>query len=317
MDGPAIQADGLGRDYGSTRALESLDLAVPPRAIVGLLGPNGAGKTTTMLLLATLLTPSRGIARVLGHDIVRERRQIRRRLGLVFQEPSIDGLLTIQENLRFAARLAGLDGAAGRRAVDDVLDRTGLAARASQPGRQLSTGWRRLADLARAIVHRPDVLILDEPTVGLDPEHRDRAWSLLDAERSKRGATILFSTHYLTEAEGCDCVVLLAGGRAVGADTPTALRATVGERVVEVEGPDAGRLVSELQDLVDVRVTIKTERGYRVGVVGSSEGLTKLAAFGSRLVRFTVRPATLDDVYFAQTQAAGSYPSAKLVKESA
>jgi hypothetical protein len=111
--------------------------------------------------------------------------------------------------------------------------------------------------------------------------------------------------------------VLLAGGRAVGAETPTALRATVGERVVEIEGPGAGRLVSELQDLVDVRVTIKTERGYRVGVVGSSEGLTKLAAFESRLVRFTVRPATLDDVYFARTQAAGSHPSAKLVEESA
>lgn len=314
---PAIEAVGLGRDYGTTRALDALGLVVPSGAIVGLLGPNGAGKTTTMLLLATLLTPSRGVARVFGHDVARERAAIRRRLGLVFQEPSIDGLLTVEENVRFAARLAGLSGARAKHSVADVLARTGLTERASQPARHLSTGWRRLTDFARAIVHRPDLLILDEPTVGLDPEHRDRAWRLLETERRERGTTILFSTHYLAEAEGADRVVLLANGRTAGADTPAALKATVGDSVIEVEGPDADRVVPALHDLVDVRLTIKTERGYRVGVAGSREGLTKLAGVTPRLVRLAIRPVTLDDVYFAQTQPAGvERPPGRLVGET-
>jgi ABC-2 type transport system ATP-binding protein len=302
---PAIEAGGLGRDYGATRALDGLDLVVPPGAIVGLLGPNGAGKTTTMLLLATLLRPSRGRARVFGHDITRGRPAIRRRLGLVFQEASIDGLLTVQENLLFAARLAGLGTAAARRAVADVMARTGLTDSASRPARHLSTGWRRLTDLARALVHRPDLLILDEPTVGLDPEHRDRAWRLLDAERRERGTTILFSTHYLAEAEGCDRVVLLANGKSVGSDTPAALKATLGDEVIEIEGPGAPCLLEALRDLVNVRLVIRTERGYRIGVVGHTVGLASLGAMPPALVRFTIRPATLDDVYFALTAPAG------------
>ena len=302
----AIEAVGLGRDYGSVRALDALDLEVPQGALVGLLGPNGAGKTTTMLLLGTLLRPSRGTARVFGYDSAREYAAVRRRLGLVFQEVSIDGLLTVAENLRFAARLAGLGGARARRAVAEALERTGLGGRALQPARQLSTGWRRLTDIARAMLHRPDLLILDEPTVGLDPEHRERTWKLLDAERRERGTTILFSTHYLAEAEPCDHVVLLANGRAVSAGTPAALKASFGEEAVEIEGPDGDRLLSALGDRVSVRATIKTERGYRVGICGSRDRLAELAGVTPKLNRFAVRPVTLEDVYFARTQAAGA-----------
>jgi ABC-2 type transport system ATP-binding protein len=305
---PAIEAKGLGRDYGDTRALHALDLTVPPGAIVGLLGPNGAGKTTTMLLLATLLKPSRGSARVLGKDIVRERAAVRQRLGLVFQEASIDGLLTVEENLLFAARLSGLGGERATRAVTDVAARTGLTAKRGQPARQLSTGWRRLTDLARALVHRPEILILDEPTVGLDPEHRDRVWRLIENERSERGTTILFSTHYLAEAETCDHVVMLAHGRTSGAGTPSALKATIGDEVVEIEGPEAGQVASQLRSLAPVRATIKTERGYRVGLSAGHDALTKLAGLMPRAMRCTIRPATLDDVYFAETQRRAADP---------
>jgi ABC-2 type transport system ATP-binding protein len=303
---PAIEAVGLGRDYGSTKALDTLDLVVPAGAIVGLLGPNGAGKTTTMLLLGTLLSPSRGVARLFGQDVTRARAGIRHRLGLVFQEATLDGLLTVQENLLFAARLSGLSGRTARGAVADILARTGLSDRATQPARQLSTGWRRLVDLARAMVHRPDLLILDEPTVGLDPEHRDRAWRLLETERRERGTTIVFSTHYLAEAEGCDRVVLLANGRSVGSDRPAALKAMLGDEVVEIEGPDAHHLLAALQESVNVRITIKTGRGYRVGIVGRRDGLVKLGGLAPGVVRFTIRPATLDDVYFARTQGASA-----------
>jgi ABC-type multidrug transport system ATPase subunit len=304
---PAIEAEGLGRDYGTTRALDALDLRVLSGGIVGLLGPNGAGKTTTMLLLATLLKPTRGRARVFGADVLRDRTAVRRRLGLVFQEATVDGLLTVEENLLFGARLVGLGGAVAREAVAAAIARTGLEARARQQARELSTGWRRLADLARALVHHPDLLVLDEPTVGLDPEHRERIWTLLQRERTERGTTILFSTHYLAEAEPCDRVVLLAGGRVVGDDTPPALKATVGEEVIEIDGidgPDAERLLSAVRDLVAVRQTIRTDRGFRIGVSGSREQLARLAAAAPAWARLSIRPASLDDVYFARTQGA-------------
>jgi ABC-2 type transport system ATP-binding protein len=300
--GPAIETVGLGRDYGATRALDSLQLTVARGASVGLLGPNGAGKTTTMLVLATLLSPSRGTARLLGHDLIVDRPAIRRRLGLVFQEPCIDGLLTVEENLLFAARLAGLPGRDARTAVHEALDRTRLGERAAQLGRQLSGGWRRLADIARALVHRPALLILDEPTVGLDPEHRDRLWTILEDERRARGTTILFSTHYLTEAEACDHVVLLARGAAVAEGSPGALKATVGSDVAEIEGADAERLLAAARAAGVVRTAQRTERGYRIGLSGPREPVTALAAAMPGISRFAFRPPTLEDVYFECTR---------------
>ena len=301
-DGPAILAMGLGRDYDRVRALDALSLEVPAGALVGLLGPNGAGKTTAMLLLGTLLAPSRGSARIFGHDVERERRAVRRRLGLVFQETSVDGLLTVEENLRFAGRLAGLGGRDLRAAVAGAIDRGGLASRAGQPARQLSGGWRRLADIARATLHRPDVLILDEPTVGLDPEHRELIWRTLATERRERGTTILFSTHYLAEAEPADRVVLLARGRAVADDTPAALRAAVGAEVADIEGPGAERLVRALRGLGATATVLRTERGYRVGVGGPREPIVELAGAAPGIERLAIRPATLEDAYFARTR---------------
>lgn len=299
----AIAAEGLGRDYGATRALDALDLRVPVGSLVGLVGPNGAGKTTAMLLLATLLAPSRGSARVFERDVTRDRAGVRRLLGLVFQEPSIDGLLTVEENLLFAGRLAGIGGEAARAAVQQTMARTGLAARAGQPARQLSGGWRRLVDIARATLHRPALLILDEPTVGLDPEHRDRMWSLLDAERRERGATILFSTHYLSEAEPADRVVMLARGSVVADAPPAALRAELGDQVAEIDGPGADALVAGLRAAGLVVMAHRAERGWRVGLTGSRERVTELAATAPGIARLAIRPPTLEDVYFGRTQA--------------
>jgi ABC-2 type transport system ATP-binding protein len=299
---PAIEAAGLGRDYGAVRALEGLDLTVPRGSTVGLLGPNGAGKTTAMLLLATLLSPSRGTARVLGHDVVRDRRAVRRRLGLVFQETTVDGLLTVEENLLFAARLAGLGGRLARAAVSDAIERAGLTARARQPARELSGGWRRLADVVRSTLHQPDLLILDEPTVGLDPEHRDAVWALLGAQRRTHGTTVLFSTHYLTEAEPADRVVLLAGGQVVADDAPGALRAELGEEIAEIEGPGAERLARAIRGLGAARVVLQVGRGIRAGIMGQREPVVELAGGAPGIERFTLRQTTLEDVYFARTQ---------------
>ena len=298
----AIEAEGLGRDYGDVRALAGLDLAVPPGAVVGLLGPNGAGKTTAMLLLSTLLSPSRGAARVFGHDVVRERAAVRARLGLLFQETSVDGLLTVEENLLFAARLVGLGGRLARAAVADTIARIGLTSRARRPARELSGGWRRLLDIARVTLHQPDLLILDEPTVGLDPEHRETIWALLDRQRREHGTTILFSTHYLAEAEPSDRVVLLAQGRVVADDSPATLSAELGEQMAEIDGPGAERLARALRGLGSARAVLRTGRGFRVGIAGEREPIVELAARASGIERFALRSTTLEDVYFARTQ---------------
>jgi ABC-2 type transport system ATP-binding protein len=298
----AIEATGLGRDYGEVHALEALDLAVSRGSVVGLLGPNGAGKTTAMLLLGTLLSPTRGAATIFGHDVVGERRAVRRRLGLLFQETTVDGLLTVEENLLFAARLAGLGGRLARPAVRDAMARTGLAPMARRPARELSGGWRRLTDLVRATLHQPDLLILDEPTVGLDPEHRDAVWTLLDAQRRTHGTTVLFSTHYLAEAEPADRVVLLARGRVVADDTPGALRAELGDEIAEIEGPGAERLARAIRGLGAARVVLRTGRGIRAGIIGQREPVVELAGGAPGIERFTLRPTALEDVYFARTQ---------------
>ncbi|MEZ0333346.1 MAG: ABC transporter ATP-binding protein [Gemmatimonadales bacterium] len=301
----AVESRGLGRDYGEVRALDALDLSVARGGLVGLLGPNGAGKTTAMLLLATLLSPSRGSARIFDQDVVRDRRAVRRRLGLVFQETSVDGLLTVEENLLFAARLAGIGGRLAHAAVADAIARCGLAERAKQPARQLSGGWRRLVDIARATLHQPDLLILDEPTVGLDPEHRERVWSILASLRRERETTVLFSTHYLTEAEPADLVLLLSRGRVVADDTPAALRATVGAEVAEIEGPGAERLARALRGLGAAMSLLRTERGFRVGLTGPREPAVELAGSAAGIERFSFRPTSLEDVYFARTTAGG------------
>jgi ABC-type multidrug transport system ATPase subunit len=299
---PAIVTEGLGRDYGSVRALDALNLEVPVGALVGLLGPNGAGKTTAMLLLATLLAPTRGRAFVLGDDVVRARAPVRRRLGLVFQEASVDGLLSVEENLRFAGRLAGLGGRKLGTAVAGAIERAGLGSRAAQPARELSGGWRRLVDVARATLHQPELLILDEPTVGLDPEHRELIWAILAAERRERGTTVLFSTHYLAEAEPADRVVLLAHGRAVADAEPATLRAAVGTEVAEIEGPGAERLVRALRGLGATAVVLQTERGFRVGITRDREAAIELATAAPGIERLALRPATLEDAYFAHTR---------------
>ncbi|MGH7499171.1 MAG: ABC transporter ATP-binding protein, partial [Gemmatimonadales bacterium] len=275
---PAIEADRLGRDYDGVRALGSLNLVVPRGSLVGLLGPNGAGKTTAMLLLATLLAPTRGSAHIFGLDTRTRRSAVRRRLGLVFQETSVDGLLTVEENLLFAARLAGLGGKAASAAVAGAIADAGLGSRISQLARQLSGGWRRLVDVARATMHRPELLILDEPTVGLDPEHRERIWAILDAQRRQHGTTILFSTHYLTEAEPADRVVLLARGEVVADGAPTELRATVGDEVAEIDGAGAAGVVALLRERGAAVSVRKTERGFRVGLGGGRVRPMELAA---------------------------------------
>jgi ABC-2 type transport system ATP-binding protein len=299
----AVAAEGLGRDYGTTRALDALTLRVAAGQLVGLLGPNGAGKTTAMLLLATLLRPTRGTALVFGHDVTLARRAARERLGLVFQEPTVDPFLTVRENLDFAAALSGLDRRQARDAIALAIERMGLASVAGRRARELSGGWRRLADIARATLHAPGLLILDEPTVGLDPEHRAALWHFLDVLRRDQSTAVLFSTHYLAEAESADDVVLLAGGKVVDRGAPAELMRPFGTSLLEADGPGTSALVATLEARNLTRLVVRTPTGCRIGLEAHREQALELAGATVGITRALLRSPSLEDVYFARTGA--------------
>ena len=233
MTTPAIAARGLGKDFGAVQALDALDLDVAEGEFFAVLGPNGAGKTTAVHLWATLLRPSRGSARVLGHDVVREGLAVRRRIGLVFQEPTLDRDLSVLENLRFAARLWDLPAPVAGPRIEALLDQFDLAARRDVPVRALSGGQRRAADIARGLLAEPRLLFLDEPTAGLDPHVRRSLWESIHRLRVERGVTVLLTTHYVEEAEPCDRVALLHRGRLAALGTPAELKRRAGTDTLE------------------------------------------------------------------------------------
>jgi len=228
MTAAAILARGLGKDFGALRALDRLDLEVGEGEFFGLLGPNGAGKTTAVHLLSTLLVPSRGTARVAGHDVTHEGLAVRRGIGLVFQDTTLDRDLTVAENLRFAARLWSLPDRVARPRIDTLLRQFELLERRDDPVRTLSGGMRRAADIARGILHEPRILFLDEPTAGLDPRARRSLWDRIRGLRAASGVTVLLTTHYVEEAEPCDRVAVLDHGRLVALGTPADLKRAAG-----------------------------------------------------------------------------------------
>ncbi len=233
MTTPAVEARGLGKDFGTLRALDSLDLDVRAGEFFALLGPNGAGKTTVVHLLATLLVPTRGSARVLGQDIMRAGLAVRRGIGLVFQEPTLDRDLSVVENLRFAARLWDLPTRVAEPRINELLDQFGLVPRRDVPVRALSGGQRRSADIARGLLAEPRAMFLDEPTAGLDPLARRALWETIHRLRAERGVTVFLTTHYVEEAEPCDRVALLDHGRLAALGTPAELKRRAGTRTLE------------------------------------------------------------------------------------
>ena len=230
---PAIEARGLGKDFGPLRALDALDLDVAAGEFFALLGPNGAGKTTAVHLFATLLHPTRGSARVLGHDVVRDGVAVRRGIGLVFQEPTLDRDLSVVENLHFAARLWDLPARVAEPRITALLEQFGLAPRRDVLVRTLSGGQRRSADIARGLLPEPRTLFLDEPTAGLDPHARRALWDSIHRLRAERGVTIVLTTHYVEEAEPCDRVALLDRGRLAAIGTPAELKRRAGTTTLE------------------------------------------------------------------------------------
>jgi ABC-2 type transport system ATP-binding protein len=262
----AVEARGLTRRFGSLVAVDAIDLSVDEGEIFGLLGPNGAGKTTTIRMLITLLKPTAGSAQVAGHDVVRDAQEVRRSIGYVPQLLSADGTLTGYENVLVSARLYHLPPSERRPRIEAALERVGLADVAGHLVREYSGGMIRRLEVAAAMLHRPPVLFLDEPTVGLDPVARDTVWAHIRELRDVEGTTVLLTTHYMEEAdELCDRVAIMDHGRIAASGSPGDLKAAIGPDATldDVFTAHAGRGIDTGGGYRDVARTRRTAR--RVG----------------------------------------------------
>src|ERR671929_352685 len=245
---PAIEVRDLQKSFGEVEAVRGVSFQVATGEVFGFLGPNGAGKTTTINMLCTLAKPSAGRATVAGHDVVRERDDVRRNIGLVFQDPTVDSYLTAEQNLRLHAELYGVEVAVVRPRMRQVLEMVGLWERRDSPVRTFSGGMRRRLEIARGLMHSPRVLFLDEPTLGLDPQTRSSIWRYIAELRQTEHITIFMTTHYMDEAEMCDRIAIMDRGEIVALDTPEALKAEVGADRVRIQTDDDEAAIAALDE---------------------------------------------------------------------
>lgn len=301
---PAVVARGLRKRYGQTVALDGLSFEVPAGSVTGLLGPNGSGKTTTVAILSTALRPNGGEALVCGLDVVSQAAEVRRRIGFAGQFAAVDANLTGRENLRLIGRLSRLTRREARQRCDELLDLFGLSDAADRTVRTYSGGMRRRLDVAAALVHRPPVLFLDEPTTGLDPESRRQLWRMV-GDLVRGGATMLLTTQYLEEADAlADRVVIIDHGRVVEQGTPHALRQRVGSAVVQLTYRDESSAVQAERALAGPYSPERHGAVVRVsGAEGSSAvvGVVRALGHAPDPVAVEIREPTLDDVFLALT----------------
>jgi ABC-2 type transport system ATP-binding protein len=298
---PAIEVSGLRKSFGEVEAVRGVSFEVAAGEVFGFLGPNGAGKTTTINMLCTLARPDGGSARVAGHDVVLERDDVRRHIGLVFQDPTLDGYLTGAQNLRLHAELYGVQ----RNLIDprmrQVLEMVGLWERRDAQVMTYSGGMRRRLEIARGLMHSPRVLFLDEPTIGLDPQTRASIWSYIAELQRSEGITIFMTTHYMDEAEFCDRIAIMDHGEIVVLDTPTALKAAVGADRVRIQTEDDGAAIAALGKRFGIDATI-AEGAVSFFVAAGEEFVPRLfAELGVPIKSVSVSRPTLDDVFMTHT----------------
>ena len=301
MSSPAIQIEHVSHCYGARRALDDVGLTINCGEVFALVGPNGGGKTTLFRLLATLVPLQQGQIRILGRDLSRAAAAVRRQLGVVFQAPSLDRQLTVRENLRHQGHLYGLWGAKLRSRSDELLAALDLASRADDRVETLSGGLKRRVEIAKCLLHEPAVLLLDEPSTGLDPAVRGDLWAYLQNLRQRAGVTVVLTTHLLDEADKADRIGILHQGRLAALDSPAALRATVGGDAINIAAADPQRLSAAIRErwgldarVVDGQVRLEQPRGH--------EWIARLVeAFGDEIVSITLGKPSLEDVFVART----------------
>src|SRR5215470_7428475 len=323
MAAPAIEADGLVKNFGDVEAVKGVSFEVPEGRVLGVLGPNGAGKTTSVRMLTTLLRPDGGTARVLGVDVRKDPQQVRANIGLAGQYAAVDENLTGRENLVLVGKLAHLDGDEIDARAHELLEQFALEHAADRISRTYSGGMRRRLDLAAALVHRPPVLFLDEPTTGLDPSGRSDLWSLI-GQLVADGTTVLLTTQYLEEADRlADTIVVINDGRIIAEGTAVELKASLGSTVVEIrvtDAKDAQRAAARLQriapaDVLDGRRTLAVKVPDKGPAV--QEVLRLLDADAIVAESLAIREPTLDDVFLQLTgHAVGTGPDESAAQAS-
>jgi len=298
---PALKTSDLTHRYGERVALDRVSLQVMSREIFGLLGPNGGGKTTLFRILSTLVRPTSGSASILGLDLLRDTGALRSRLGVVFQAPSLDKKLKVHENLRHQGRLYGMAGAALRERIEHLLLEFNLRDRRNDLVETLSGGLQRRVEIAKSLLHSPELLLLDEPSTGLDPGARIDLWQTLYRLRDQQAVSILLTTHLMEEAERCDRVAIIDQGRIVASGAPEQLRAEIGGDIVSARSRDATSLGERIARSFDVKVNVLNDE-VRIEQPEGSAFITRLVeAFPGEIDSVTFAKPTLEDVFIART----------------
>src|SRR6266566_4132781 len=298
---PVIAVIDLVHRYESRAALNGVSFHVRPAELFGLLGPNGSGKTTMFRILSTLMLPVSGRAIILGHDAAKDASALRREIGVVFQAQSIDLKLTAAENLRHQGHLYGLHGPGLKRRVGEILERVGLADRAREKAETFSGGMQRRLELAKGLLHGPRVLLLDEPTTGLDPGARRDLWQYLRILRDEEQVTVLVTTHLMEEAEGCDRLAILNEGKLVALGTPAELKQEIGGDVIVLEAKEPEALATRIRGrfeievrVVDGLLRIEKDQGHRFVT-------DVVEAFPGEIESVSIAKPSLEDVFIRRT----------------
>lgn len=297
-DIPAITAKDLAYHYGERQALKGVNFSVQRGATHAFLGPNGSGKSTLFKMLATILPPKSGSATVLGLDLDKDLAALRRKLGVVFQAPALDRKISVRQNLIYGGHLQGLSGAALAQKVDALMAQTGLSDRARDKVETLSGGLKRRVELCKGLLGSPEILLLDEPTTGLDPGARRDLWQFL---KSQEGLTVLVTTHLMDEAELADQITILHQGEVVAQGTPTELKEGLGEEVLDLVCAEPEGLKAEIESAFGCEVMLLSD-GLRIQGADTRKLVAPLLdEFGARIDKLSVAHPSLEDVYIQKT----------------
>jgi len=301
MTDDIITVKNLVKKYGSLVAVNNIDFSVPPGEIFGFLGPNGAGKTTTINILCTLSKPTSGQAIINGFDVVRQQSQVRQSIGLIFQDPSLDERLSGLQNLRFHALVYNVPASVREQRIEEMLNMVELWDKRNGEVRTYSGGMKRRLEIARGLLHHPRVLFLDEPTLGLDPQTRNRIWEYLLNLRQREGTTIFLTTHYMDEAEKADRIAIIDYGKLVAVDTPQGLKKLVGKDIISVKTADNDQAAEEIKLNYGVE-TRQDSDGLTFEVDNGEEFIPPFVQkFGTNILSVSLRRPSLDDVFLKLT----------------
>ncbi|MEM5853710.1 MAG: ATP-binding cassette domain-containing protein [Candidatus Aenigmatarchaeota archaeon] len=301
----AIETFGLTKDFNGLRAVNNVSVQINQGEIFGLLGPNGAGKTTFISMLCTILRPSSGTAKVNGFDIIKEKNEVRKSIGIVFQEPSLEDRLTARENLEMHAGLYGVPKAERRKRIDEVLELVGLVDRQHEIVRKFSGGMKRRLEIARGLIHYPKILFLDEPTLGLDPQTREHVWEYVKKLAGRENITILLTTHYMEEADFlCDRIAIIDRGEIKTLDTPENLKKSLEGDVITLEVENTANF-EKIRGFEEVKNFHVFEKKIHITVKDSEKFAPKLLSFaekeGIKVSSMSIRKPRLEDVFLRYT----------------